>query len=222
MKFPLVNSLPAVDGHLTPSHIFLSSKDSAFFALRFPLFYYNVWRNVLSWFTSPNLSHKRLLSLPLLKFLRLMSKWSTGLIHGVIEELWYPLYRLIYIYIYMILCICILQLLFILPFLLLVFFSCLSLCFSFFSHIHEVDILYFVTGWAYASRHTILLGIGTATSIWCQSKYYSLFTDIMSSGHNVAHNEACLYIYMVQYVMEQCHIGYAPISVHLFFFFYSL
>ena len=64
-------------------------------------------------------------------------------------------------------------------------------------YVQEVDTLYFVTGWAYASRHTILLGIGTATSIWCQSKYYSLFANIMSNGHNAAHNEACLYIYLV-------------------------
>ncbi len=80
---------------------------------------------------------------------------------------------------------------------LMVFFSCLSLWFSFFSRVKEVDILYFVTGWAYASRHTILLRIGTATSISCQSKYYSLFADIMSNGHNAAHNEACLYVLLV-------------------------
>lgn len=61
----------------------------------------------------------------------------------------------------------------------------------------EVDIQHIVAGWAYASRHTILLGIGVAMSIWCQSKYYSLFADIMSNGHNAAHNEACFYVNLV-------------------------
>lgn len=44
-------------------------------------------------------------------------------------------------------------------------------------------------------------------SIWCQSKYYSLFTNIMSNRIKVAHNEGCLYVYLVQYALEQCYIG---------------
>ncbi len=162
------------------------------------LFCYYVWINSLFSFMSPNLSHERLLSLPLLTFL-LSNIWmihwsdpwgySMTLISFVQYNRIFPLYSDVSLDI--------LHLKFTLPFLLLVCFSCLSLCFSFLSYVLEVDILYFVAGWAYASRHTILLGIGTATSIWCQSKYYSLFTDIMSNGHSAAHDEAYLYVYLV-------------------------
>lgn len=72
-------------------------------------------------------------------------------------------------------------------------------------YVQEVDTLCFVTGRSHASRHTILLGVGTAASISCQSKYYSLFTDIKSNRLHAAHNEACFYICLVQYVLKQCH-----------------
>lgn len=60
------------------------------------------------------------------------------------------------------------------------FFS-LSCCYFLLSSVQETDMLY--VGRAYASRHTILLGIGTVVLVCCQSKYCSLFTNIMSNGH---------------------------------------
>lgn len=87
---------------------------------------------------------------------------------------------------------------------LLIFVLALSLSLSL--SCEEVDTLYFVTGWASASKHTILLEIGTASSIWCQSKYYSLFTDILNNGYYAVHNEICLYVCLVEYELEQCHV----------------
>lgn len=179
MKFPFVNYLFLFCTScrcwwsLDELKYFLSSKSSAFFAQWFSLLYYYVWITSVFWFISPNLSHERPLSLPLLKFLSSnvwMIHWSDpwGYSMTLINRI-FPLYSDVFLDI--------LHLILILLFFHLVFFSCLSFGLSFISCVQRVDILYFVNGWAYASRHTILLGIGTVTSIWCQSKYYSLFTN---------------------------------------------
>lgn len=60
------------------------------------------------------------------------------------------------------------------------FFS-LSCCYFLLASVQETDVLY--VGRAHAWRHTILLGIGSAMLVCCQSKYYSLFTNIMSNSH---------------------------------------
>lgn len=61
------------------------------------------------------------------------------------------------------------------------FFFSLSCCYFLLASVQEADMPY--VGRAYAWRHTIPLGIGTAMLVCCQSKYYSLFTNIMSNSH---------------------------------------
>ena len=179
-------------GHLTAGGIFLSSNDG-FLSSKILSPLLSCMDNIFLFsFLSPNLSHERTSSLPLLKS---PTVWclnnplvcSTGLQNDF--DIFCTIGYLRFIVRFR-------SAHFIFSFFL---FSSVPLRFSFVFHVQEVEyILYFVTGWVYASRHTILLGIGTAMSIWCQSKYYSLFSDIMSYGHNAAHNEACLYVYLMQ------------------------
>lgn len=144
MKFPFVNdrflfcTSCRCWWSLDKLKYFLASKNSAFFAQWFSLLYYYVWITSVFWFISPNLSHERPLSLPLLKFLSSnvwMIHWSDpwGYCMTLINRI-FPLYSDVFLDI--------LHLILIILFFHLVFFSCLSFCLSFIS--------------CARSRHTVL------------------------------------------------------------------